>query len=101
MWAVWMTSGDYRDKKFRDKPDGSLLVTPIGTLKGFITSEKLVIMDKERKVISAEGNEKPSSKMKMQMRCCYRMEALELFAEISPCCRAFGRCKTNRKIANR
>ncbi len=50
-------------------PDGNFLVTPTGISKSFITPEKLVIIDKDMNIVSAEGNYKPSSEIKMHMRC--------------------------------
>lgn len=50
-------------------PDGNFLVTPTGISKNFITPEKLVIIDKDMNVVSVEGNYKPSSEIKMHMRC--------------------------------
>ncbi len=50
-------------------PDGNFLVTPTGISKSFITPEKLVIIDEDMNIVSAEGNYKPSSEIKMHMRC--------------------------------
>ncbi len=50
-------------------PDGNFLATPTGISKSFITPEKLVIIDKDMNIVSAEGNYKPSSEIKMHMRC--------------------------------
>ncbi len=50
-------------------PDGNFLVTPTGISKSFITPDKLVIIDKDMNIVSAEGNYKPSSEIKMHMRC--------------------------------
>lgn len=49
--------------------DGNFLVTPTGISKSFITPEKLVIIDKDMNVVEAEGDYKPSSEIKMHMRC--------------------------------
>ncbi len=49
--------------------DGNFLVTPTGISKSFITPDKLVIIDDNMNIVSAEGNYKPSSEIKMHMRC--------------------------------
>ncbi len=50
-------------------PDGNFLATPTGISKSFITPEKLVIIDKEGKVLEAENGYRPSSEIKMHLRC--------------------------------
>ena len=50
-------------------PDGIFLATPTGISKSFITPEKLVIIDKEGKVLEAENGYRPSSEIKMHLRC--------------------------------
>ena len=68
MWQLgWVAANDGNVSV--KLPDGNFLVTPTGISKSFITPEKLVIIDKDMNVISAEGNYKPSSEIKMHMRC--------------------------------
>ena len=50
-------------------PAGNFLATPTGISKSFITPEKLVVIDKEGKVISGLPGFKPSSEIKMHLRC--------------------------------
>lgn len=50
-------------------PDGSFLATPTGISKSFITPEKLVIINGKGEVISGEPGYKPSSEIKMHLRC--------------------------------
>ena len=50
-------------------PDGNFLATPTGISKSFITPEKLVIIDKDGKVLEAENGYRPSSEIKMHLRC--------------------------------
>ena len=50
-------------------PDGNIMATPTGISKSFITPEKLVVIDKEGNVLEAEGNYRPSSEIKMHLRC--------------------------------
>lgn len=50
-------------------PDGNYLATPTGISKSFITPEKLVIINGKGEVISGLPGYKPSSEIKMHMRC--------------------------------
>lgn len=50
-------------------PDGNYLCTPTGISKSFITPEKLVIVNDKLEVIDGAPGCKPSSEMKMHMRC--------------------------------
>lgn len=49
--------------------DDLFMATPTGISKSFITPEKLVFIDHTGKVIQAESGYKPSSEIKMHMRC--------------------------------
>lgn len=55
-------------------PDGNFLATPTGISKSFITPEKLVIIDKDGKVLEAENGYRPSSEIKMHLRCYQERE---------------------------
>ncbi len=48
--------------------DNEFLCTPTGVSKGFMTPDYICKVDKEGKVIQANGNFKPSSEIKMHMR---------------------------------
>ena len=50
-------------------PDGNYLATPTGVSKSFITPEKLVIINNKGEVLSGEPGYKPSSEIKMHLRC--------------------------------
>ena len=50
-------------------PDGNFLATPTGISKSFITPEKLVTIDGEGNVLQAENGYRPSSEIKMHLRC--------------------------------
>ncbi len=68
MWQLgWVAANDGNVSV--KLPDGNFMVTPTGISKSFITPEKLVIIDKDMRVVSAEGNYKPSSEIKMHLRC--------------------------------
>lgn len=49
--------------------DGTFLATPTGMSKSFITPEKLVHIDKDGKVLDGEQGLRPSSEIKMHLRC--------------------------------
>ena len=68
MWQLgWVAANDGNVSV--KLPDGNFLVTPTGISKSFITPEKLVIIDKDMNIVEAEGSYKPSSEIKMHMRC--------------------------------
>lgn len=68
MWQLgWVAANDGNVSAKLE--DGTFLVTPTGISKSFITPEKLVIIDRNMKVLSAEKGYKPSSEIKMHMRC--------------------------------
>lgn len=50
-------------------PDGTFLTTPTGMSKSFITPEKLVHIDQDGSIIEAEPGLRPSSEIKLHMRC--------------------------------
>ncbi len=49
--------------------DGTFLATPTGMSKSFITPEKLVHIDKNANILEAEEGLRPSSEIKMHLRC--------------------------------
>ena len=50
-------------------PGGNFLATPTGISKSFITPEKLVIINPEGEVLQAIDGYRPSSEIKMHLRC--------------------------------
>ena len=54
--------------------DGTFLATPTGMSKSFITPEKLVHIDKEGSILEAEDGCRPSSEIKMHLRCYQESE---------------------------
>ncbi|MEE1075403.1 MAG: class II aldolase/adducin family protein, partial [Acutalibacteraceae bacterium] len=58
MWQLGWVAANDGNVSVR-LPDGNFMATPTGISKSFITPEKLVIIDKDMNVISAEGNYKP------------------------------------------
>lgn len=49
--------------------DGTFLATPTGISKSFITPEKLVHIDRDCSILEAQEGYRPSSEMKMHLRC--------------------------------
>ncbi len=49
--------------------DNEFLATPTGVSKSFITPEKLILIDKEGNILEATDGYKPSSEIKMHLRC--------------------------------
>lgn len=54
--------------------DGTYLATPTGISKSFITPDKLVRIDKDGNILEAMGDYKPSSEIKMHLRCYQERE---------------------------
>jgi len=68
MWQLgWVAANDGNVSV--KLPDGNFLVTPTGISKSFITPDKLLIINKDIEVIETSEGRKPSSEMKMHMRC--------------------------------
>lgn len=71
MWQLgWVAANDGNVSV--KLPDGTFLVTPTGVSKSFITPDILLRVDADMNVI--EGGGKPSSEMKMHMRCYQERE---------------------------
>ena len=54
--------------------DGTFLATPTGMSKSFITPEKLVHIDGDGNILEAEEGCRPSSEIKMHLRCYQERE---------------------------
>ncbi|MBR6790521.1 MAG: class II aldolase/adducin family protein [Oscillospiraceae bacterium] len=68
MWQLgWVAANDGNVSV--KLPDGNFLATPTGISKSFITPDKLVVIDGEGKVIDGLPGYKPSSEIKMHLRC--------------------------------
>ena len=68
MWQLgWVAANDGNVSV--KLPDGNFLCTPTGISKSFITPEKLVIVNDKLEVVEGAPGYKPSSEMKMHMRC--------------------------------
>ncbi|WP_373261653.1 class II aldolase/adducin family protein [Hungatella hathewayi] len=68
MWQLgWVAANDGNVSV--KLPDGTFLATPTGMSKNFITPEKLVHIDQDGQVLDAPAGLKPSSEIKMHLRC--------------------------------
>ena len=68
MWQLgWVAANDGNVSV--KLPDGNFMCTPTGISKSFITSEKLVIINDKYEIIEALDGYKPSSEIKMHLRC--------------------------------
>ncbi len=68
MWQLgWVAANDGNVSAIL--PDGNILATPTGISKSFITPDKLVVIDRAGNVIDAINGYKPSSEIKMHLRC--------------------------------
>lgn len=68
MWQLgWVAAND--GNVSAKLPDGTFLATPTGISKSFITPEKLVRIDSTGKVLEALEGYKPSSEIKMHLKC--------------------------------
>ncbi len=68
MWQLgWVAANDGNVSV--KLPSGNFLATPTGISKSFITPEKLVIIDKDCNIIESEEGYRPSSEIKMHIRC--------------------------------
>lgn len=68
MWQLGWVAANDGNVSVR-LPDGNFLATPTGISKSFITPEKLVKLDAEGNILQAEAGYKPSSEIKMHLRC--------------------------------
>lgn len=68
MWQLgWVAAND--GNLSVKLPDGNFLATPTGMSKSFITPEKLVVINDMGEVLDAVNGYRPSSEIKMHLRC--------------------------------
>lgn len=68
MWQLgWVAAND--GNLSVKLPDGNFLATPTGMSKSFITPEKLVVINDMGEVLDAINGYRPSSEIKMHLRC--------------------------------
>ncbi|KJU71128.1 class II aldolase/adducin family protein [Clostridium baratii] len=64
--------------------DGTFLATPTGISKSFITPEKLVHIDENGEVLDGPEGAKPSSEIKMHLRCYKEREDVRAVVHAHP-----------------
>lgn len=64
--------------------DGKILATPTGISKSFITPEKLIVIDEEGNVLEGLEGYKPSSEIKMHLRCYKEREDVNAVVHAHP-----------------
>ena len=68
MWQLgWVAAND--GNVSARLADGRIIATPTGISKSFITPEKLVLLDSQGHVLEAGEGLRPSSEIKMHLRC--------------------------------
>ena len=68
MWQLgWVAANDGNVSVRLE--DGTFLATPTGISKSFITPEKLVLINDKGEVLDGQPGYKPSSEIKMHLRC--------------------------------
>ena len=68
MWQLgWVAANDGNVSV--KMPDNTYWITPSGISKSFITEDKLIRVDEDMNVLEGPEGYKPSSEMKMHMRC--------------------------------
>ena len=68
MWQLgWVAANDGNVSVKME--DGTWWITPSGISKSFITPDKLIRVDRDMNVVEGPAGYKPSSEMKMHMRC--------------------------------
>lgn len=68
MWQLgWVAANDGNVSAMLD--DGTILTTPTGMSKSFITPEKLIKIDRFGNILEAALGLRPSSEVKMHLRC--------------------------------
>ncbi len=73
MWQLgWVAANDGNVSVKLE--DGTFLATPTGISKSFITPEKIVHIDRDGNILEAEGDYRPSSEIKMHLRCYQERE---------------------------
>ncbi len=73
MWQLgWVAANDGNVSVRLE--DGTILATPTGISKSFITPEKLVKLNMQGDLLEANDGYRPSSEIKMHLRCYQERE---------------------------
>ena len=83
MWQLgWVAANDGNVSVKLD--DGTFLATPTGISKSFITPERLVRIDANGEVLEGQEGAKPSSEIKMHLRCYQEREDVRAVVHAHP-----------------
>ncbi len=83
MWLLgWVAANDGNVSVKLE--DGTFLVTPTGMSKSFITPDKLVLMDKAANTLEGLPGYRPSSEIKMHLRCYEEREDVKSVLHAHP-----------------
>lgn len=83
MWQLgWVAANDGNVTVKLD--DGTFLATPTGISKSFITPEKLVHIDAKGEILDGPEGAKPSSEIKMHLRCYEEREDVNAVVHAHP-----------------
>lgn len=73
MWQLgWVAANDGNVSARLE--DGRVIATPTGISKSFITPEKLVVLDMDGNILEANEGYRPSSEIKMHLKCYEKRE---------------------------
>ena len=83
MWQLgWVAANDGNVSVKLD--DGTILATPTGMSKSFITPDKLVLLNSKGEVLEAAEGLRPSSEIKMHLRCYDKREDVKSVIHAHP-----------------
>lgn len=83
MWQhEWVAANDGNVTVKLD--DGTFLATPTGVSKGMMTAEKIIRIDAEGKSLDSESGYRPSSEIKMHLRCYKEREDIRAVVHAHP-----------------
>ncbi|MTW37747.1 class II aldolase/adducin family protein, partial [Streptococcus pneumoniae] len=83
MWQLgWVAANDGNVSVRLD--EDTILATPTGISKSFITPEKLVKLNLKGEILEAEGDYRPSSEIKMHIRCYEEREDVRSVVHAHP-----------------
>ncbi|MFI3175094.1 MAG: class II aldolase/adducin family protein [Bacillota bacterium] len=83
MWQLgWVAANDGNVSVLLE--DGTVLCTPTGMSKSFITPDKLLRVDRNGEIVEAADGLRPSSEMKMHLRCYDRRDDVKSVIHAHP-----------------
>ena len=83
MWQLgWVAANDGNVSALLE--DGTVLATPTGMSKSFITPDKLLRLDRQGNVLEAAEGLRPSSEIKMHLRCYDKREDVKAVIHAHP-----------------